>query len=76
MTRSLIFVTKTHQYNIKFHCRNEEVLGGLLLLAVFPSLLVEFSIWSLLRMLFQMLYLALAVPRLFRDHVFLCVRYS
>ena len=25
--------TKTHQYTIKFHCQNEEVLGGLLLLA-------------------------------------------
>jgi len=25
--------TQTHQYTIKFHCRNEEVLGGLLLLA-------------------------------------------
>jgi len=24
--------TKTHQYTIKFHCQNEEVLGGLLLL--------------------------------------------
>ena len=25
--------TKRHQYPIKFHCQNEEVLGGLLLLA-------------------------------------------
>jgi len=25
--------TKAHQYTIKFHCQNEEVLGGLLLLA-------------------------------------------
>jgi len=25
--------TKTHQYTIKFHCKIEEVLGGLLLLA-------------------------------------------
>ena len=25
--------TKTHQYTTKFHCQNEEVLGGLLLLA-------------------------------------------
>ena len=25
--------TMTHQYTIKFHCQNEEVLGGLLLLA-------------------------------------------
>ena len=24
--------TKTHPYTIKFHCQNEEVLGGLLLL--------------------------------------------
>ena len=32
---SIFFVTntKTHQYTIKFHCQNEEVLGGLLLLA-------------------------------------------
>ena len=27
------FVTKMHQYTIKFYCQNEEVLGGLLLLA-------------------------------------------
>jgi len=25
--------TKTHQYTFKFHCQNEEVMGGLLLLA-------------------------------------------
>jgi len=31
---SLIFFTNTkaHQYTIKLHCQNEEVLGGLLLL--------------------------------------------
>ena len=35
MTGSSFFVTNTkiHQYTIKFHCQNEEVLGDLLLLA-------------------------------------------
>ena len=35
------FVTnsKTHQYTIKFHCQNEEVLGDLLLLTAFPQLI-------------------------------------
>ena len=38
MTGSLIFCHKhKDQYIIKFHCQNEEVLGGLLLLAAFPQ---------------------------------------
>ena len=38
--------TKTHQYTIKFHCQNEVVLGGLLLLAAFSQPIGDPYKWS------------------------------
>ena len=48
MTGSSISVinTKTHQYTIKFHCQNEEVLGGLLLLAASSQPIGDPYEWS------------------------------
>ena len=38
--------TKTHQYTVKFHCQNEVVLGGLLVLAAFPQATDDPCKWS------------------------------
>jgi len=48
MTGSSIFATNTkiHQYTIKFHCQNEVVLGGLLLLAAFLQPIGDPYEWS------------------------------
>ena len=48
MTGILIFLSQaqTHQCTIKFHCQNEEVLGGLLLLVAFSQPIGDPYKWS------------------------------